>query len=359
MRHHFGRGSSAFTLIELLLVIAIIALLISILLPGLGHARKTSRATVCHAQLKQFGTALHNYASEHRDIASSFSWKPQGGSSRFTDLNGPTGNWVRSHGHQAVDIVRRMTGHGDGPGHSGHYVPITNRMVNRNFGHLPLADGGFFSQQLPEPITVCPEDRPAKIWQSTAHDVAAWSGSMPGLSQTGDPDPPSSLGFKRIMPFWCTYQFVPSSWSNERVRSPLRQGSGYAGAHLLYGYSPMQTELGNRKLSDVSFPSQKVWVFDLFDRHYYKRPIWHAYPIARQPLLLFDGSVQVRLTRDSNLGWNPVSPNGGPTVYTYQPHPHEPRTLSGNISDMVTGHFRWTRGGLRGVDFGGGEVRRY
>lgn len=350
---------SAFTLIELLVVIAIIALLVSLLLPGLGHARKSARATLCHAQLKQFGAALQNYATDHRDIASSFSWTPRGGHSRFTDLNVNTGNWVRSHGHQAVDIVRRVTGHGDGPGHSGHYVPVTNRMVNRNFGHLPLVDGGYFSQMLPEPVVVCPEDRPGKVWQSYANQDWAWTGSMPALAETGDPDPPSSPGFKRIMPFWGTYQFVPSSWSNERVRSPLRQGSGYAGAHLLYGYSPMDTVLGNRKLSDVSFPAQKVWVFDLFDRHYSRRTIWHAYPMARQPLLLFDGSVQVRLTRDSNPGWNPVLPNAGPTTYFYQPHPHEPRTLSGAAADLVTGHFRWTRGGLRGVDFGGGEVGRH
>ena len=37
----------------------------------------------------------------------------------------------------------------------------------------------------------------------------------------------------------------------------------------------------------------------------------------------------------------------------------DPPTLSGSPLgyDMVTGYFRWTRGGLKGIDFGGGEVK--
>jgi prepilin-type N-terminal cleavage/methylation domain-containing protein len=56
-RHH-PRG---FTLIELLVVIAIIAVLIALLLPAVQQARETARRTQCRNNLKQFGTALHNY----------------------------------------------------------------------------------------------------------------------------------------------------------------------------------------------------------------------------------------------------------------------------------------------------------
>lgn len=57
----------AFTLIELLIVIAIIAILAAILLPVLGAAQAKGQRTVCLNNLKQIGTGIHLYADENSD----------------------------------------------------------------------------------------------------------------------------------------------------------------------------------------------------------------------------------------------------------------------------------------------------
>ncbi len=58
-----------FTLIELLVVVAIIALLISILLPSLSRARELSKRVVCASNARAIGNACKIYAAEpwHND----------------------------------------------------------------------------------------------------------------------------------------------------------------------------------------------------------------------------------------------------------------------------------------------------
>src|SRR5205085_6534300 len=59
-------SAPAFTLIEVLVVVAIIALLIAVLLPSLSRARDQARCTVCITHERQMGEAMSVFATEYR-----------------------------------------------------------------------------------------------------------------------------------------------------------------------------------------------------------------------------------------------------------------------------------------------------
>src|SRR4051795_13408576 len=56
----------AFTLVELLVVIGVIALLVALLLPVLGRARESANQVKCLSNVRQIAAALVSYANDNR-----------------------------------------------------------------------------------------------------------------------------------------------------------------------------------------------------------------------------------------------------------------------------------------------------
>ena len=335
----------AFSLIELLVVIAIIAILISLLLPGLCMARGAGTSAVCQSNMRSFATGNYTYATDSRGWLAAFSWQPGQQYSQFSDLNIAT-SATDAHCNQAADIVRRVR--------KNNQPRFDGRMVSRNYTYLVLVDGGYFGGDgLPEKAVVCPEDRAALLVQRTPSEQI---NSV--LSQAPDT---GSAAYNQMLPYWSSYQLVPAVWATDIGPGAITQATA---DYRLYTFSPTSTRFKTRRFDEVSFPGQKVVWFDLFDRHSRgcKGPVFFGYPNSKQQLAFADGSVQIKRTGDSNRGWNPANPNTltAVTTYRYQPmNPGDPPAFFSNpAANLITGHFRWTRWGVRGVDYGGQEITR-
>ena len=100
------RRKAGFTLIELLVVISIIALLIGLLLPALGHARDAARQGVCLAQQRQAGVGFYTYASEWND------WIAGPNTSGYDLFNGGKFGKLPTSPTQNVDWVSPILGYG-------------------------------------------------------------------------------------------------------------------------------------------------------------------------------------------------------------------------------------------------------
>ena len=84
-----SQSRSAFTLVELLVVIGIIALLISILMPTLNKARQASRTTACLSNLRQMGNAWAIYTAENKGHLIEYCWYKDDNNNKI----GADGTW--------------------------------------------------------------------------------------------------------------------------------------------------------------------------------------------------------------------------------------------------------------------------
>ena len=340
------KSNKGFTLIELLVVIAIIALLIGILLPALGEARRAAKLAISLSNLRQFSVAAGTYGADFDDRIYAFTSAPN---STYPDIRAlasstPLGQAVG----QAIDIIRRRTGRDSFP-IPGGWIPHVL------YTHLVLND--YLAQRLPEKMVVSPEDEHRINWQNdpiNLHDRGAWQPYQNPEGGSGAV-PPS----QKRWPYSSSYQVVVASY--DRNQSRWTTGLTRLSQTSHNSYFVPAVPLGDLRMSSVSFPGQKVHVMDSEGRHSGRFNRYYAHEDAKVVVHMFDSSAAFRATRDANLGWkanNPRQPliRGGRAIIGYNPRSWEAPILDPQTDRRVFGYYRWTRGGLKGVDFDSNEI---
>ncbi len=359
---------TGFTLIELLVVIAIIALLISILLPALGSARKRARALISQNNLRQHGIASASYAAENNDRAFTFSWKPgevpQTPNSALAQACAGLNPFnAAAHSEAAVfqqlDIVSRRFADSrlppvpsTAPGNHTPYILYNHLVINDHIG-----------EQLPSEMVISPGDKARNYWQKNLDEYL----DDPKNSVYRPPSPATSFTDLWRWAFSSSYQIATAHFSpdvgnvNGTTKWP-RTVSRYQNQNQ-YIMPSRPNVLGRRKLGDVAFPSNKVLMFDSYDRTSFQQDQYYAFETSQVPVLFYDGRADSVKTKDVNFGsWpnNPIyganRPDEVSAQYDYIPLAWwDP---PGAAAGKVPTYYEHTRWGLQGIDVSGDPVVR-
>ncbi|MCP3903846.1 MAG: type II secretion system protein [Planctomycetes bacterium] len=230
------RARPAFTVIELLVVVSIIALLMGILLPAIGRARAQARLTMSQANLRNLATAHASYAAEWsgrqftlvNDRISTygvgvgaFHWfyVEHGGVLEEHTHPGPILGWGYLHGDPAnsyLFFAYRTHESGDelhgtfNTGNAGLNLPVDFNTGQGYFGSFRLINVQQFNQYVSgrfyDRVFYAPKDR--AVWNSIA------GAGFEGANCFDDPgqycDRPGIQGLGEL-PFWSSYCLSPAA----------------------------------------------------------------------------------------------------------------------------------------------------
>src|SRR2546423_3432123 len=116
-RRKINRSVRAFTLVELLVVIGIIALLISILLPALSRARESANTVKCLSNLRSIVQGCIAYSMDNKGYVIPM---------QYEDPAGSGGNKGNGDGWLAAPNILVEGGYIQAPNATGRTSPVTN-----------------------------------------------------------------------------------------------------------------------------------------------------------------------------------------------------------------------------------------
>ncbi len=200
-----SRINRGFTIIELLVSIAVIGLLMALLLPAVQSIRETARRTQCANNLRQIGLAI----IEHEEA---FGWYPTGGWSkrwighpdRGNGLDQP-GGWI----YNVLPFVEQKALHDLGAGTDPPDAAINAQRVQKSVGlfHCPSRRTGQFTNS--QPFYFC-----NSVGSVARNDYAMNGGHLPLLYGAGPTTFAGAAGFA-----WPDATFVTGlSFQRSRVR---------------------------------------------------------------------------------------------------------------------------------------------
>ena len=175
-----------FTLIELLIVIAIIGILTTILLPSITTAREKAKSTVCLSNLQQIGAAAFRWNQDNDNWSLAANWYSKGWNASLYPYTGTDGEYTRNNFsglYHCPSLTRQLLqgtsaqsyGSGSYATHSWSSGYQSGKPThNKVRGHMKIME-------------VNQPQRKALIMDHTIWHMSGWSLNLQGTANKDDP----------------------------------------------------------------------------------------------------------------------------------------------------------------------------